>query len=336
MSSKNVLGILVFIGSIVILSAAHATAWDYHVAAGTAGVKEPHPEGNETLKAVQKVKPEKPITKVKPPLVPAPEPQRMLPFAPTLGCMVPFRRPSGWEIEGQAIFARLKGKVRYLSSSYYYAGQLERIDMNTDLGLPDHWVIPSFSVAYTIRPNWAFRYSIMPMSVEGSKMVHRSFTFGTIIFSYGDTARLKWDRLYHRVGLMYDPIRTPESRVTFFAEYVRIDDRLKLIQERCCETTVSMEANMAMAGLEIERCLLALGSRGSAVSISCQAGVSFVDDAFGTDIATGLRYNIPLLNGRSGYLEGGYRYVSHEKKYSDLKSVETFAEGGFVQIGFVF
>lgn len=257
-------------------------------------------------------------------------------FRPT--CLLPVPRPKGWELEAEALFARTKGKVRYSRGTYgYYSyyGNQQDIDLNGDMGLPDHATVGTFSAAYRFRPNWALRYSIMPIALNGGGQPNSNFTFGSSQYTTGTNTRVKWERLYQRMGIVYDPIRTYSSRVSVFGEYVRIDDKLSLINVGCCGDTMNNDLNMAMAGLEFEKCLKTSRFL-STLSLECKAGVSFLDDAVGTDLSTGLKYSIPLNNGRWGYVKGGYRYLTYKKGYSDVRLTDTTLEGGFLQAGLVF
>jgi hypothetical protein len=253
-------------------------------------------------------------------------------------CILPVARPGGWEMGAEVFFARVKGKVRYSRGTFVAFSLADDLDLNADLGIPDHGVMGAFSIAYRFRPNWSIRYNIMPMSVSGagqSSLTGRTIVFGTETLGAAQSLRSKWERLYQRVGLVYDPISTPGARVGVFADYVRINDKLTVIQVGCCGSTMDSDLNMAMAGLEFEKCLKTTRMCNT-LSLDCKAGVAFLDDAVGSDISTGLKYSIPLNSGRSGYIRGGYRYVSYNKKYSDVKMFDTAMEGGFLQMGFMF
>lgn len=283
--------------------------------------------------APQKVK-TKPIMKCKP----LAKSGLVDPFSFRPDCILPLARTGGWEMGAEVFYARVKGKVRYSRGTFATYSMTDDLDTNADLGIPDHGVMGAFSVAYRFRPNWSIRYHIMPMSVAGSgqsSIAGRTFVFGTETLGTGQNIRSKWDRLYQRVGLAYDPISTPRSRVSVFADYVRINDRLTVIQVGCCGNAMDSDLNMMMAGLEFEKCLKTTRTCNT-LSLDCKAGVAFLDDAFGSDISTGLKYSIPLNSGRWGYIRGGYRYMAYNKKYSDVKMFDTAMEGGFLQMGVMF
>jgi len=46
------------------------------------------------------------------------------------------------------------------------------------LGIPDHGAVGSFSLGYRFRPNWAIRYSIMPMELNGSGGTGQNYWYG--------------------------------------------------------------------------------------------------------------------------------------------------------------
>jgi len=252
-------------------------------------------------------------------------------------CCLPVARPRTWEADAEVIFARVKGKVRLPSANWGWGwgwGYSLDQDLNSDWGIPDHAAIGSFSLRYRFRPNWSLRYSVMPWELNGSGSGGQNVWYG-----YGQGNQVKWQRLYHRGGLVYDPIITYRARVSIFADYVRLDERISL---SCpvggwygCGTTFDHQLNMGMAGLEFERCLKT-GRFYNTLSLECRAGIAFLDEAFGSDVMTGVKYTIPMGNGRWGYLGGGYRFVTFKKGYNDFKQIDTALEGGYLKAGFVF
>ncbi|MEW6349809.1 MAG: hypothetical protein AB1646_12155 [Thermodesulfobacteriota bacterium] len=253
-------------------------------------------------------------------------------------CMLPKVAERGWGMEAEAFFARTKGKTRYARGTYaYQTGWTDSIDFNSDLALPEHGVLGTYSVSYRFRPRWSLKYSFMPMEANGSG------TLGTRTFVFGDTTyngtgysnRVKFEQQTHMISLVYDPISNDRVRVGIAGGYVRVDDRLSLYQTGCCGDTLNMDMNMGFAGIEVEKCLKS-GVFRQALSLVCKAGVSFGDDSFGSDLSTGLRYSIPMNKGRWGYLAGGYRFMTYKKKLSDIKEIDTAAEGGYLSMGFIF
>jgi hypothetical protein len=337
--------LLVCLIFIAMLCAANAHAWtavqaafvgsEPQMAAAPPPGQTPEVAGQK--KPITKVKPPQTIVKVRPPETWVTALRPTLDFMPD--CVLPITRPTGWEMSADAMFARTRGKARLVRGLYggYYgmAGYTDDVDFNSDLGIPEHAVIPSFAISYRFQPQWSVRYSIMPFSLEGTTQPSRAFTFGTTNLNWGVSVKGKWERLYQRIGLAYDPIRTPGSRLSVFGDYVRINERLSVVQIGCCGDALDNDLNMGMAGIEFEKCLKTTRSSGT-LSLECKAGVAFADEAFGSDLSSGLKYSIPLNNGRWGFVKGGYRYVTYKKKYSDLKMMDTAMDGGFLQMGIVF
>ena len=207
------------------------------------------------------------------------------------------------------------------------------------MGVPDHMAVPEFAVSYRFRPRWSLKYTIMPTVSTGNGNVGygyggNQFYFGSHNYNTGQNTQVKWERMIQTVGLTYDPISTPKARVTIFANYVRVDDKLAVSQQSNSDTMYA-DLNMAMTGVEYEKCLKTARFRNT-LSLKCRAGVAFLDEAFGSDVSTGVKYTVPLGSGRSGYIEGGYRFMTYKKGYSDVHNWDTATEGGYVQMGFVF
>ncbi len=321
--------LLVCLVFLVMVLAVEAQAWNYLQAAAADRQEDLYSPSTTKIKPIEKVKTNK-IVKCKP-LVS----DQMFNYRLAPQCILPPPKMRGWEMTAEALFARTKGHVRYNRGYLGYTLGQSDIDLNSDMGLPDHNVIGTFTAAYRFKPQWSLRYSIMPLMVDGSGTVNSSFTFGNTMFTSGQSTRVKWERLYQRLGLVYDPIRTASSRVSIFGDYVRINDKLSALQTGCCADVMDNDLNMAIAGMEFERCLKTTASC-STLSFECRAGVAFLDEAVGSDVSTGLKYSIPMNNGRWGFVKGGYRYLTFKKKYSDSRSFDTAMEGGFLQMGFVF
>ena len=287
-----------------------------------------------TVKAdnIQKVRPiykVHPVYKVRPQFIPM-NPQWEV-------CGLPVPRAKGWEMDAQVIFARIKGKVRFCTSNWGWSlggcGGIDQ-DLNGDWGIPDHGAVGSFSLGYRFRPNWALRYSIMPMELNGSGGNLQNFGFG-----FGQGTQVKWQRLYQSIVLVYDPIVTYRSRVGVFAGYTRLDEKLSFGGTNWSAwgtaPTFDHQLNMGMAGMDFEQGLRTARFRNT-LSLECRAGVAFLDEAFGSDIMSGLKYTIPMGNGRWGSLGAGYRYVSFKKGYNDFKQIDTTLEGAYLKMAFVF
>lgn len=290
----------------------------------------PAPDQKDRATAkVGKIQKVRPIYKVRP---------QFFALSEQLGeCCLPVPRAKGWELEAQVIFARIKGKVRLSNSNWgstWAWGGTPDQDLNGDWGIPDHSPVGSFSVGYRFRPKWSLRYSIMPMELNGSGGNLQNSGFGV-----GQGGQVKWQRLYQRIDLVYDPIFTYRARVGVFAGFTRLDEKLSFGGTNWSSwntaPTFDHQLNMGMAGIEFERCLKTTRLRNT-LSCECRAGVAFLDEAFGSDLMTGLRYTIPLGAGRWGYVGAGYRYVSFKKGYSDFKQIDTSLEGGYLKMAFIF
>ena len=95
------------------------------------------------------------------------------------------------------------------------------------------------------------------------------------------------------------------------------------------------DLNMAMAGVEFEKCLKATHTKAT-LSLECKASTAFLDDAVGGEAETGLKYSIPMNSRRWGFVKGGYRYLTYKRKSSDARMFDIAMEGGFLQMGLVF
>ncbi len=200
------------------------------------------------------------------------------------------------------------------------------------LGLPVHPVVGEFGVRYQFRPNWALRYSVLGFELNGSGGTDNLWS------GWGQGMNSKWTHYYHRLGLMYDAVRTHKAKVSIFADWVHTDDRLSMNSPWSGAyygaQTYSKNGDSAMVGIELQRSLKSYAN-GSALSLDCKAGGMFLDDVEGWDVQGGARYSVPLNCGRWGYAKGGYRYVEIKKSRSDLLFSHAL-EGGFMEFGFIF
>ncbi len=346
MYSRTSCMLLVCLLLMLVAFATNAPAWNLAQAAFV----EPKQEQVASAAPQTTVK-TKPITKVKPiiKVKPAKRIVKCRPldagYGPAFGfggravCILPFERPRGWVFSAEALYARTRGKVRNAQTTYTAYNAYQDVDLNSDLGVPDHNVVGTFSARYRFSPAWSVRYSIMPMAIESTGTTSNSFTFGPVnLVASGQPTRVKWERIYHRVGLVYDPIRTLSSRVSVFGDFVKLDDKIQFSQVGYglgSSATMDVGLNMGMAGIEMEKCLKTTASC-STLSLECSAAVAFGDDGVGSDLSTGIKFSIPLNNGRWGFVKGGYRYLTYKKKYSDARLIDTCLDGGFVQMGLVF
>jgi hypothetical protein len=335
MSLTKHLTLLVCLVFLVAIFATEAAAWQYQQAAYTDRQEDLAAPLTLQPKAIQKVKPPKHIVKCRPEAYAGR--QAGVPYEFSVPNILPVTQHRGWKFDAEVLFARTKGTVRFLTGyqSAYTYGTSGDVDLNGDMGIPEHAVVPTFTAQYRFRPQWGVRYSITPLAQDGSGTVSSNFVFGTTTFNNSQNTRVKRESLYQRIGLVYDPIRTYTSRVSVFGDYVRINDKISATQGFGGSATMDNDLNMAMAGLEFERCLKTTRTNNT-LSLECRAGIAFLDEAVGSDLSTGLKYSIPLNNGRWGFVSGGYRYLNYKKKYSDAKSFDTAMEGGYLQMGFIF
>jgi len=315
---------------------ANAMAWNFLQAAATNDSRENLlvPTSPNT-KAITKVKPQ-PIVKCRPPIGLQQGAQAFRTQTPEY--LLPVIKQRGWELDAQALFARTKGKATYWNNNYgYYWTYQPQVDFNTAMGIPDHAVVGTFTAKYKFQPRWSIKYSIMPTALNGGGGGTDAFQFGNLNYSTGQGLSSKWERLYQQIGLVYDPILTPTSRVGIFADYVRLNEKVSVFQvgSGTGGSVLDNDLNMGMAGIELEK-LLKVTRFSNTLALECKAGVAFGDDAVGSDLSTGLKYSVSLNNGRSGFLKGGYRYLTYKKKYSDAKMIDTAMDGGFVEMGFIF
>jgi hypothetical protein len=244
-------------------------------------------------------------------------------------------RHARWELMADAFFARTKGKVRFFTQGVTTWGAFEDIDLNADMGLSDHHVMGSYSVSYMFKPKWALRYWVMPMMMEGSGQAGKTFVFGNSTFTAGQGITVNWERLVQRIGLRYEPIETQTARMGVFMDYERTADMLKVSQNGFMSQTMDNDSNMAMVGVEYEKFFKSTAT-GGRLSFACMAGVSFGGEGFGSEFEAGLKYTIPLNNGRRGFAGGGYRYQTEKEKSSEARMFDVAMEGGFLQMGLVF
>jgi hypothetical protein len=254
--------------------------------------------------------------------------------------ILPGHGSSRWEAGAEVLFARAKGKVTHITDTFgggFAANERTEVDLNDQLKVPEHPVIGTYWMAYRFNPKWALRYQITPFEITGGGFANSRFSFGdnTNTFGSGQELQVKWERNYHRLGLAYDPIRSQRARVTVVGEFVKMDDKLTLVQVGCCSDRFDSDLNMGLFGLEFERALKT-GRYCNTLSLECKAAVAFGDEAFGSDLSSGLSYRISLNSGRWGYVKGGYRFISYKKNYNDYKKWDTAMEGGFLQMGLIF
>lgn len=264
----------------------------------------------------------KPITKCKPNYCPPPP----SPCGP-IPCILPKRNWGQWELSAQVFYARTRGKVRWAGNQAGFVHPA--LDFNDGLGLPGHKWLMEYSARYQFRPHWSCLYSIMPIEMEETYQ-HPRFP--------GQVFRTKWEYLYQRVGLTYQPIVTCNASVSIFGTWTFNDQKLVMNSGNHCSlnqpTTVTRTRHMVMAGIEVQNCIRTL-CNGATLSCDNRVGVGFLDDTFALDVQAGFRFSVPMGCGRWGYVRGGYRLVEFSEDRSDLR-LDTSLEGGFAELGLIF
>uniref|UniRef100_A0A7C4ES85 Outer membrane protein beta-barrel domain-containing protein n=1 Tax=Desulfomonile tiedjei TaxID=2358 RepID=A0A7C4ES85_9BACT len=258
------------------------------------------------------------ISKVKPAACPV---ASVCAAAPPKPCILPKRECGQWELSVQAYFARVRGKVSWPNHP--------TVDFNDDLGLDSHKTFFEYSARYQFRPRWAIIYSIMPIEMEAN-YVHPLFP--------GMAFKSKWENVYQRVGLLFEPIRTCSGAISIYNAWVFNEQKLTMHTGSHCQAYSTMKIdrtrNMVMSGIEIERCITTKCNGGS-LSCDNRVGIAYLDGVFGLDVQTGLRYSIPLNCGRWGYAKGGYRLIDFKEDRIDYR-IDTYLTGWFVELGLVF
>jgi len=265
------------------------------------------------------------------------------PFDP--GVILPAPQMRQWEMSFQVFFANMSGYIGWPRFSNYYWGWLgnteNRTDLNSGLQLPIYAAWPQFTARYYFRPNWALRYSVLWNQLNGGGWPNDYILFGPNWygwgFFWGQSIQTNMQHAYHRVGLVYDAIRTCRAKVGVFADWVHTDTKITTGCNNCgwgTTRTWSNSVNAAIAGLEVQRAFKT-ARNGATLSWDCKAGGIFLDDTVGGDFEAGARYSIPLNCGRSGYVKGGYRLVDLKKTQYDFVFKNTLS-GGFIEGGLIF
>jgi len=250
-----------------------------------------------------------------------------------------------WEMSFQVFFANMNGYIGWPRFSNWgwwgtWGGTENRTDLNGDLQLPIYAAWPQFTARYYFRPNWAVRYSVLWNQLNGGGMPNNYIVFGPNWgsgFWWGQNIQSQLEHAYHRVGLVYDALRTCNSKVGVYADWVHTDTKISMGCNNCGwnnTRTWSNSVNAAIAGLEFQRAFK-MARNGAVLSWDCKAGGIFLDDTVGGDLETGARYSIPLNCGRSGFVKGGYRFVELKKTQYDFVFKNTLS-GGFIEGGLIF
>jgi hypothetical protein len=274
----------------------------------------------------------KPIVKCKPPLCPPTGPCGIVPSPP---CNLPKRMCGQWELATQVFFARTGGTVRW--PAQVLGVPATEADLNDDLGIPKHQTLLEYSAFYQIRPTWAIFYSVMPISLEGTAVPTRTIYYGQVPIPANVPLHTKWDFLYQRVGLLYQPILTCNASVSIYNSWLFNPQRLSVKNTACpfsgC-TTLDRTRNMVMSGINIQKCIRTL-CNGGTFSCDNRVGLGYLDGTFALDVQAGCRFSVPMNCGRWGFARGGYRWINFTEDRTDLR-LDTTLEGAFVEGGLIF
>jgi hypothetical protein len=249
-----------------------------------------------------------------------------------------------WEISGGVIFARLRGKIAWPRYSWWGAGWwgwTNEADFTDALQLPAHQAVPTWSITYQFRPNWGIRYSGLAFAANGGGQPSDYFMFGPSqqyygYYGYGFGIQSKYQHAYHRVGLLYDAVKSPRACASLFADWVHAEDQISVFSSSYAGqiSVFSKGTDAAITGIEFRKNMKTTAN-GATLSCECKAGAIFLDDVEGCDLQGAARYSIPMNCGRSGYVKSGYRLVQLKKGQNDFL-LQGAVEGGFMELGFVF
>jgi hypothetical protein len=243
--------------------------------------------------------------------------------------------PGQWELATQVFFARPKGTVRWPAPIFGIPAT--EMDLNDDLGIPSHQVLLEYSGTFQFRPHWAVFYSVMPIRLEGSTIANRTLYFGQFIVPQGTPVNTRWDFLYQRVGLLYQPIVSCNATVTIYNSWLFNDQKLQVKNSLCPFSScpaLDRTRNMVMSGIEIQKCIRTL-CNGGTFSCDNRIGLGWLDGTFALDLQAGFRFSVPLNCGRWGFARGGYRLINFTENRNDLR-LDTALDGGFVEGGLIF
>jgi hypothetical protein len=225
--------------------------------------------------------------------------------------------------------------VKWYNSSLAATSRNE-VDLNDDLGVPAHENVFEHTVRYQFRPNWAIHYSLLHFDARGHNITGTSFNFGQWNFPVGSDVSTRLEFNYHRIGLLYQAINTPELLVSVFNYWVYNDQRLQVNSDICNGrgNTLDRTRWMIMSGLELQRCIHTSYNL-STLSWDNRIGFGYLDDTFIIDLQLGLQYTVPLNCGRWGYVKAGWRFIDFNESQDRLK-YHMALEGGFIGLGMIF
>jgi hypothetical protein len=238
------------------------------------------------------------------------------------------------ELQAQCFFANIGGTVRWPAA--VFGVPTTEASLTTDLGLPSAIVLQEYTARFQFHTNWAAHYSIMTFDQNASHYPEQTIYFGGWPYSAFTMTRTKWDFVYQRVGLLYQPIVTPTAIVSVFTYWTFNDQKIALRNSGCANYCSSLDRRrqMVMSGIEIQRCIRTLPN-GATLACDNRAGIGYLDDANVVDLQTGLQFMAPMNANRWGYLKGGYRSINFRETRNDLHLDARF-QGWFGEMGLIF
>lgn len=275
----------------------------------------------------------KPVSKVSAPSLCPPGVANCAP-APDPVCILPKRFPRQWELAAQVFFARVKGTVQW--PGMVLGQPTTQMDLNNDLGIPEHAYLMEFSAYYQLNPSWAVFYTVMPTSLSSVFTTTKTIVYGNTTYPAGTQLYSTWNNYYQRVGLQYTAINTCSARVSIYNSWLYDVQKNTLASGLCGGTCCGVDRtrNMVMSGIEFQKCI-DNKCNGGALSCDTKAGVAWLDGAWGFDVQAGLRYAVPMGNNRWGYAKGGYRIINLYEDRPDLQ-MDSSLTGAFAELGIVF
>ena len=249
-------------------------------------------------------------------------------------CWLPIPAKGQFHVGPRIFFARIQGDVRRGFDATGLQSSIVNFDDNLGLKKTGN-VLWSVEAMYQFRPRWGIEYSFMPVTLEASHITDQSFTFMGQSFTAGTAVNSKWERFQHRLGFVFNVSRSPNSLTKVFADWLYIQDKLRIGSGLGAYSTATWDKtqNMAVLGLEFDKCLK--NYRGNTLALRCRGGVAFLDDSIGYEAEAALNYMIPIKTGRFGFVHAGYRWATLDQD-KPQSMFRTTMDGPFLEFGFLF
>jgi hypothetical protein len=259
-------------------------------------------------------------------------PQSCAPGGPP--CILPKRGWRQMEFWMDVFWSRMSGVARFPGAVANFP--TTDVDPNSELGIPTHNVLLEYGAYCQFRPQWALYYSIMPISLEGNETLLRTVYLGNLILGPGTFVHTKWDFVYQKAGLLYEPIKTCNTVISLRGSWTFNEQRYQINSAICTGrcVTVDRTRQMASLGVGLQKCLKTM-CNGGTLGCDSKVDLGFLDNTFALDVKAGLRYAVPMGANRFGYASGGYRLLQLQENRNDLRLDATF-EGFYAEGGIVF